>query len=43
MASNEETPRKCKVEACVFTRCGLACEDLCMISLSASVSLYNLL
>ena len=28
MASNEEIRRKCKVEACVFTRCGLACQGL---------------
>ena len=31
MVSNEEIRRKCKVdkvEACVFTRCGLACQGL---------------
>ena len=28
MASNEEIRRKCKVEACVFTRCGVACQGL---------------
>ena len=28
MASNEEIVRKCKVESCVFTRCGLACQGL---------------
>ena len=46
MASNEEILRKCKVESCVFTRLmwlGLPRTCLCMTSVSASVSLYNLL
>ena len=43
MASNDEIRRKCKVEASCLQDVVWLVKDLCMTSVSASVSLYNLL